>query len=117
MIWKVVTWKLFTLVANYMSITLSGYSQVDIKMDEIIHQSVHPDFQRKKPSQWPGAVKDFINLFMYLAFIACAGRAPIKQKILDESCERVSRAGTFENIRRWYLWTPTQLSTGGPRIS
>ena len=32
---------------------------------------------------------------------------------MDETCELVSRAGTFENIKRWYFWTPLQLSIMG----
>ena len=47
---------------------------------------------------------------MYLAFIGCAGRAFIKQRIEDVTSQLVARAGSIENIRRWYLWTPMQLS-------
>ena len=52
----------------------------------------------------------FLTIFKYLAFVACAARAPITQKLLDETLERVNIAGESENIRRWCSWTPTQLS-------
>ena len=47
---------------------------------------------------------------MYLAFVACAAKAPITQKILDETVDLIDKAGSAENIRRWIVWTPTQLS-------
>ena len=42
--------------------------------------------------------------------MACAGKAPITQKLLDESLARINKAGELENIERWCSWTPTQLS-------
>ena len=42
--------------------------------------------------------------------MACAGKAPITQKLLDESLARINKAGELENIARWCSWTPTQLS-------
>ena len=54
--------------------------------------------------------EDFKIFFKYFAFIGCAGKAPIRQNVLDKTDQLVSIAGTFENIRRWYVWTPTQLS-------
>ena len=49
-------------------------------------------------------------IFKYLSLIACAGKAPIRQKMLNETLNRVFTAGEIENIERWCLWTPTQLS-------
>ena len=55
-------------------------------------------------------MEEFKTIFKYLAFVACAGKAPIRQKMLDETLARVAKAGDVENIERWCLWTPTQLS-------
>ena len=55
-------------------------------------------------------IKEFRIIFKYLAFVACAAKAPITQKLLDETLSLIDKAGSAENIRRWYLWTPTQLS-------
>mgnify|MGYP001336298955 CR=1 FL=1 len=54
--------------------------------------------------------EEFKTIFKYLAFVACAGKAPITQKLLDESLARINKAGELENIARWCSWTPTQLS-------
>ena len=45
-----------------------------------------------------------------MAFVACAGKAPITQKLHGESLVRIKRAGELENIQRWCSWTPMQLS-------
>ena len=55
-------------------------------------------------------VNDFKTIFQYLAFVACAAKAPIRQKMLNESLQRVEKAGDTENIQRWCFWTPSQLS-------
>ena len=52
----------------------------------------------------------FLTIFKYLAFVACAAKAPITQKTLDITLERIDAAGESENIRRWCLWTPIQMS-------
>ena len=49
-------------------------------------------------------------IFKYLAFVACAAKAPIRQKMLSEALTRIAKAGDAENIERWCLWTPFQLS-------
>jgi len=49
-------------------------------------------------------------MFKYLTFVICAAKAPIRQKMLDETISRVAKAGDFENIQRWCFWTPSQLS-------
>ena len=54
--------------------------------------------------------EEFKTIFKYLAFVACAGKAPITQKLLDESLARINKAGELENIARWCSWSPTQLS-------
>ena len=52
----------------------------------------------------------FLTIFKYLAFVACAAKAPITQKALDITLKRIEYAGESENIRRWCLWTPIQMS-------
>ena len=47
---------------------------------------------------------------MYLAFVACAAKAPIRETMLDETLKRIAKAGDIMNIERWCFWTPTQLS-------
>ena len=58
----------------------------------------------------PTTFEEFKTMFKYLAFVACAAKAPIRQKMLDETLSRVSKAGISENIERWCWWSPTQLS-------
>ena len=55
-------------------------------------------------------VEDFKTIFKYLAFVACAAKAPIRQKMLDETLGLIAKAGAADNIQRWCLWTPSQLS-------
>ena len=55
-------------------------------------------------------IEEFKTIFKYLAFVACAAKAPIRQKLLDETLDRISKAGDSENIQRWCFWTPSQLS-------
>ena len=45
-----------------------------------------------------------------MATVACAGRAPIRQKAHEETLVRIAKAGDFKNIQRWNFLTPTQLS-------
>ena len=55
-------------------------------------------------------LEEFKTIFKYLAFVACAAKAPVRQKMLDETLAIISKAGTSENIERWCWWTPDQLS-------
>ena len=54
--------------------------------------------------------KDFANLVKYLAFAACAARAPITQSLTKEIDDRVQIAGSPENIERWMFWTVPQAT-------
>ena len=54
-------------------------------------------------------LNEFKTYFKYLAFVVSAAKAPVKQKMFDESVARVAKAGEAENIQRWLWWTPTQL--------
>ena len=58
----------------------------------------------------PTTLEEFKTIFKYLAFVACAAKAPVRQNMLDETLAIISKAGTSENIERWCWWTPDQLS-------
>ena len=66
--------------------------------------------RRTTPISRSRTIEEFKTIFKYLAFVACAGKAPIRQKMLDETLAIISKAGTSENIERWCWWTPDQLS-------
>ena len=55
-------------------------------------------------------LEEFQTFFKYLAFVACAAKAPVRGKMLDETLSAISKAGTAENIEHWCWWTPNQLS-------
>ena len=65
-------------------------------------------FQRVEVSTTPISIEEFLLIFQLLALFACAGKAPIRQKMLDESLARVRKAGDPENILRWCFWTKDQ---------
>ena len=46
----------------------------------------------------------------YLAFAACAAKAPITQTLTRKIDDRVQIAGSAENIQRWMFWTVPQAS-------
>ena len=68
-------------------------------MKQVNYNSVHPTF-----------LKEFKTFFKYLAFVACAAKAPVRQKMVDQTLSLISKAGTAENIQRWCWWSPDQLS-------
>jgi hypothetical protein len=43
-----------------------------------------------------------------LIFETRAGKAPIRQQMLEESLARVKKAGHLYNILRWCFWTKDQ---------
>ena len=55
-------------------------------------------------------LEEFKSFFKYLAFVACAAKAPVRHKMLDETLTMISKAGTAENIEKWCWWSPNQLS-------
>ena len=61
----------------------------------------------------PTTLVEFKTFFKYLVFVACAAKAPVRQKMLDETLSMISKAGTAENIQRWCWWSPDQLSLLG----
>ena len=46
----------------------------------------------------------------YLAFAACAAKAPVTQSLTKEIDDRVQIAGSPENIERWMFWTVPQAT-------
>ena len=56
---------------------------------------------RKTPISKTNTIKEFKMIFKYLAFVACAAKAPIRQKMLGEALTRIAKAGDAENIKRW----------------
>ena len=76
---------------------------MDGKLDNIFRL-----VEAQKSSTSPTSVEEFILIFQLLAFLACAGKAPIRQQMLDESLARVKKAGNHDNILRWCVWTKDQ---------
>ena len=81
----------------------SGSQNVDGKLDKVFQL-----VQAQKTSTSTTFIEEFILIFQLLAFLACAGKAPIRQQMLDESLSRVKKAGDPDNILRWCIWTKDQ---------
>ena len=88
------------IIANF---TFAGIDEVDVKLSGAVKQFKHGVIDRT-------TLEEFKTIFKYLAFVACAAKAPVRQKMLDETLAIISKAGTSENIERWCWWTPDQLS-------
>ena len=90
-------------ISSSLYFTLAGINEVDVKLNQAMKQinnnSVHPTF-----------LKEFKTFFKYLAFVACAAKAPVRQKMVDQTLSLISKAGSAENIQRWCWWSPDQLS-------
>ena len=54
--------------------------------------------------------KQFANIVKYLAFTACAAKAPVSQSLTKEIDDRVKIAGSAENVQRWMFWTVPQAT-------
>ena len=80
-----------------------GTEDVDTKLSSIMKPN-----QRLPIS--PTTLQEFKTFFKYLAFVASAAKAPVRQKMLAETLARIAKAGEAENIERWCWWTPAQLS-------
>ena len=81
----------------------AGTDQVVVKLSGAMKQ-----FSQKPIDST--TLEEFKTIFKYLAFVACAAKAPVRQKMLDETLAIIGKAGTTENIERWCWWTPDQLS-------
>ena len=81
----------------------SGSDSVEAKLDKVFQH-----VEAQKVSISPVSIQEFLLIFQLLALFACAGKAPIRQKMLDESLARVRKAGDPENILRWCFWTRDQ---------
>ena len=60
--------------------TFSGSDNVDGKLDKIFQL-----VQAQKSSMSTTSIEEFLLIFQLLAFLACAGKAPIRQQMLDET--------------------------------
>ena len=54
--------------------------------------------------------KQFANIVKYLAFTACAAKAPVSQSLTKLLDDRVKIAGSAENVQRWMFWTVPQAT-------
>ena len=54
--------------------------------------------------------KQFATMVKYLAFAACAAKAPVSQSLTKEIDDRVQTAGSAENVQRWMFWTVPQAT-------
>ncbi len=81
----------------------SGSDSVEAKLDKVFQ---HVEAQKLSAS--PVSIQEFLLIFQLLALFACAGKAPIRQQMFDESVTRVKKAGHFDNILRWCFWTKDQ---------
>ena len=54
--------------------------------------------------------KQFANIVKYLAFTACAAKAPVSQSLTKLIDDRVKIAGSAENVQRWMFWTVPQAT-------
>ena len=91
----------FSVKSNF-----TGIDEVDVKLDGATKQF-------KLDVIDTSTLDEFKTFFKYLAFVACAAKAPVRQKMLDETISMISKAGTAENIQRWCWWSPDQLSLLG----
>ena len=76
---------------------------MDVKLNNIFGL-----VKAQKSSTSHTSIEEFVLIFQLLAFLACAGKAPIRQQMLDETLARVKKAGDPENILRWCFWTKDQ---------
>ena len=77
--------------------------EVDVKMNQAMKEFKHEEINLT-------TLEEFKTFFKYLAFVACAAKAPVRHKLLDETLAMISKAGTAENIEKWCWWSPNQLS-------
>ena len=83
--------------------TTSGTDEVDIKLNMAMNDFKHEIID-------PTTLEQFKTFFKYLAFVACAAKAPVRHKLVDETLAMISKAGTADNIQKWCWWSPNQLS-------
>ena len=96
-------------VDNYLfekSIFFAGSDQINDKLDSFIKRRLETSTSTPRAK----TIEEFKILFKYLAFVACSAKAPIRQKMLEATLSLIDKAGSIENIQRWCIWTPYQLS-------
>ena len=73
---------------------ISGTDEIDAKLSAITKPI-------KKLPITRTTLKQFKTYFVYLAFVASAAKASVRQKMLQKTLELIDKAGTAENIERW----------------
>ena len=86
--------------SNY--VLFLGIDEVEIKLNAAM--------KHKHKLMDLSTIEEFKTIFKYLTFVACAAKAPFRQKMLDETLNQIKKVGSAENIQRWCWWTPSQLS-------
>ena len=86
-----------------LNFTFAGIDEVDVKLNGAVKQLKHEVID-------PTTLEEFKTIFKYLAFVACAAKAPVRKNMLDKTLAIISKAGTSDYIERWCCWTPDQLS-------
>ena len=95
---------------NLKTISFPGSDSVEAKLDKVFQLIQAQKSSTSPPSieQFNSLIEQFKTIFELCAFVTCAGKAPIRQQMLDESLARVRKAGHFDNILRWCFWTKDQ---------
>ena len=94
----------------YIKTFFSGSDSVEAKLDKVFLciQAQKTSTSPLSTEQFNSLVEQFKTIFELCAFVTCAGKAPIRQQMFDESVTRVKKAGHFDNILRWCFWTRDQ---------
>ena len=79
------------MTGTLLYIIFIGSSQVNNKLEELIRM-----IKESRSSIPARNIEEFIIVFKYLAFVACAAQAPIAERLLDETLDLVDKAGLAE---------------------
>ena len=94
------------MTITYLKNLFAGPDQINDKLDSFIKRRSETSSSTARAK----TIEEFKILFKYLAFVACSAKAPIRQKMLEATLSLIDKAGSIENIQRWCIWTPYQLS-------
>ena len=81
-------WKSFSHKVKLNS-AFTGPDQVNGKLNAFIQK-----IKESRSSDISRYLEEFKTIFKYLAFVACAAKAPIKQKLLDYTLGLIDKAGS-----------------------
>ena len=74
-----------------------GTHEIDPKLDLVVKEV---ESKRQTSALKTKTTEDFKTIFKYLAFVACSAKAPIRQNMLQETLNRIAKAGDSDNIQR-----------------